>query len=340
VSNAELYDPSTGAFSLAGPYVPILAGIPPGVIASAAALLANGEVLIASEPSAQVYDADTNTFNVTGSMTQDRHPLLGKVTNIAGRIGELLPDGKVLLAGGAFLHWDTDYGWSNGAELYDPVTGQFTPTGNLMWKRMYHTTTLLSDGSVLIAGGATDNFLGSVFDAEIYSPASASFVPAGFMTAIRVRPQATLLNDGRVLITGGELVGVYANFTVTSSAEVYTPAAPKTAPVLLALAGDGRGQGAIQHSNTTRIASGADPAAAGDYLTIYLSGLQDGNLIPPQVSIGGQFAEVTFFGKVAGYSNLDQMNVRVPAGITPGSEVPVRLMYLKQTSNEVTIGLR
>jgi hypothetical protein len=62
----------------------------------------------------------------------------------------LLPDGRVLVAGGAF----TDGRAS--AELYDPVTGTWTPTGSMTTGRLAFAATLLPDGRVLVAGGGGD----------------------------------------------------------------------------------------------------------------------------------------------------------------------------------------
>jgi uncharacterized protein (TIGR03437 family) len=110
--------------------------------------------------------------------------------------------------------------------------------------------------------------------------------------------------------------------------------------VLFSLSGDGRGQGAIWHAATGQIASSQNPAVAGGVLAMYTTGLFEGGVIPPQVAIGGQLAEVFYFGDAPGYPGYFQVNFRLPNGVAPGSAVSVRLTYIGRPSNAVTIGVQ
>jgi hypothetical protein len=210
-----------------------------------------------------------------------------------------------------------------------------------------HTATILPDGTVLMAGGESQtcstggcSFSGSEASTELYDPAQAMFVAAGLMTQRRELQTATLLKNGDVLLAGGMgYGGIGIFFGRSATAELYHPISPVPAPLLFSVSGDGQGQGAILHANTPRVASSSDPAAAGEYLEIYLTGLADGSVIPPQVSIGGRIADVSYFGP-SGYPGVNQINVRVPSGIAPGPAVPVWLTYVGRPSNQVTIGVQ
>lgn len=316
--SAQLYDPGTGMFTPAGNR----AGF------STAALLADGRVLLAADDGYELYDPRTGTFSFAG--TQNGFELRTI----------LLMNGEALTTGG-----NDDPGPNDSAEVYDPSTGKFTGIAKMTAPRANHSATLLPDGKALIIGGSSWNGWGTgnlsysccLSSAELYDTATGLFASTGSMTDGRQFHTGTLLKNGEVLIAGG--VSNSGGYVSLATAELYHPVAPIPAPALLSVSGDGQGQGAIQHAGTTRIASADDPAVAGESLSIYLTGLADGSVIPPRVAIGGKPAEITFFGSVPGGPGPNVVNVRMPSGVAPGPAVPVRLTYLDRPSNQVTIGV-
>jgi hypothetical protein len=327
--SAEIYDTATGTFAAAGPCA---GGGSVCDYCAPAISLADGRVLFAAVQPAQIYDTGSAAFSVTGFMNYDAH---------TG--ATLLMNGQALFSGG-----EDDSGRSNSAELFDPAKGAFSVTGNMASRRVGHTSTLLPDGAVLVAGGETDScgsnfcmFAGTVASAELYDPSTGSFTATGGMTASRELQTATLLRDGRVLVTGGIAYGgIDIFYGSLSSAENYTPAALVPAPALFSLSGDGQVQGAVWHSATGEIASSSSPAVAGEALSMYTTSLAQGGVIPPQVTIGGQLAQVLYFSDAPGYPGYNQVNFLVPNGVAPGPAVPVRLTYLRRSSNEVTIAIQ
>jgi uncharacterized protein (TIGR03437 family) len=141
------------------------------------------------------------------------------------------------------------------------------------------------------------------------------------------------------LIAGGVWYGGIGLFGGSvATAELYTPDVLVPAPALVSRSGNGRGPGAIYHAGTSHVAAPDDPAASGEDLDIYCTGLTDGSVISPQVTIGGRMAAVLSFGR-APEPGVNQVRVRVPGGIAAGPAVPVRLTYLDRPSNEVTIAV-
>jgi len=131
----------------------------------------------------------------------------------------LLDTGYVLLAGGIGpVPGETGaLGELASAEVYSPAAGNFEFTGYLNTARDQQSATVLNNGSVLIAGGAS--FEGELSSAEIYTPSAGSFANTGSLHTARYEHTATMLPDGTVLIAGG-----VDGDTVLATAEIYSPA--------------------------------------------------------------------------------------------------------------------
>ena len=150
-------------------------------------------------------------------------PALQMNVERAAHTATLLPDGRVLIAGG-FREEGTSEIAISSAEIFDPETNTFTPTSDMNAPRNGHTATLLPNGQVLIAGGWDQS--GRTSTAELYDPQTGTFEYTGSMMAPRQGLTATLLKNGQVLIAGGDS----ARNTPQLTAELYDPATETFTP--------------------------------------------------------------------------------------------------------------
>jgi hypothetical protein len=101
-------------------------------------LLAGGYPLEAELDDAETYDPATETFTLTDNLMSSER---------GGHTATLLPDGTVLVAGGLAAGMQPgqirDEFPQASADLYDPVTRLFAPTGAMMVPRAGHTANLV-----------------------------------------------------------------------------------------------------------------------------------------------------------------------------------------------------
>jgi len=198
----QTYDSNREEFELGGPAFGV------GLFGQSTAL-ADGRILFTGglgldgQPTdaAAIFDPATlQTTTVT--MTAKR----------AGHGASLLQDGRVLITGGFATFSLTDLltllqGIQGTTELFDPTTGSFVAGPVLLEPRALHTSTTLTNGRVLIAGGMTVlpivNLPTVSNTAYAYSPSSNSFGLPAFMNGARMLHSAAPLTNGKVLLVGG-----------------------------------------------------------------------------------------------------------------------------------------
>jgi hypothetical protein len=136
-------------------------------------------------------DGGAGTFACTGSM--------GTARIAPG--AAVLSNGDVLVAGG----WNATSQTLTSAEVYDPSSGTFSPTGSMASGHLWAGWTApwpLVDGSVLVGGGlaASGALLGS---AELYDPTTGTFAATGSLPTPVIAFDLVSLEDGSVLFIGG-----------------------------------------------------------------------------------------------------------------------------------------
>ncbi len=191
LKSAELYDPGSGSWAATG-------SLATARDSCTATMLPNGKVLVAGGhnnsgsgsilASAELYDPTNGTWTGTGNVAAAR----------AEHTATLLPNGKVLIAGGV-----NNSGYPASAELYDPASGTWTATSSLAAARAQHTSTLLPNGKVLVAGGSNGPV--TFKSAELYD------VGLGFSSAwqpqVATAPSTLSLGDSLAL-TGSRFQGI------------------------------------------------------------------------------------------------------------------------------------
>ena len=166
-------------------------------------LFTGGLSLTSGQPTDQaaIYDPTTQT-TTTLTMSSPR----------AGHGASQLGNGLVLVTGGLLSFDLTDpltllTGIQATTEFFDPATNTFSSGPIMLEARALHTSTTLTNGQALIAGGITllpiINLPTVSTTAYLFNPANGNFGLPSFFSGPRFLHSATALSNGKVLIAGG-----------------------------------------------------------------------------------------------------------------------------------------
>jgi hypothetical protein len=198
--SVEIGDPKQGTWqktaSLASPRDgPAVVALPDGRAVMTAGMTGES-VNHGAYSSTYVFDPATHAWSKSGLLSTAR----------AGEASAVLSDGRVLVAGGLYTDGTMEsYRVLNSTELWDPKSGTWSLTGALARARYVPSAVTLSDGRVLIVGGAAslEAFPVQRGTAEIYDPTSGTWSDAGSLTTARSQFALVALPDGGAIVAGG-----------------------------------------------------------------------------------------------------------------------------------------
>ena len=153
-----------------------------------------------------VFDPRTMRFELAGAL---QTPRVSTTTVV-------LPDGRILLAGGWAGSSVTD-----STEVLDWRSGRSMRGPNLSSARADMAVASLPDGRVVLAGGYDGR--GAADAIDLYDPRDRSLRRIGSLTVARAGAGAALLPDGKVLVVGGGVNGP-TGLRATATAELIDPA--------------------------------------------------------------------------------------------------------------------
>jgi hypothetical protein len=210
--SAEIYDPNTNSWSSAAPMSSFRAGSTANLMPDGRVFVAGGtkgdgqnrlfsvdDLLTTSLRTTEIYDPVSNSWSAGPNMAQPK----------AGAVSVVLNNGTIMIAGG--VTFTTIFGipipdFSNQVSFYNPNNGNMT-ANTMREKRALFGMAKLSDGRVLIAGGAGGDIfnIGPIKKTEIYKPSTGVYTNLASLNTAVVFSGCVALPDGSAVIIGGAM---------------------------------------------------------------------------------------------------------------------------------------
>ncbi len=260
LERAELFDPLQMNFVATGPMNWPRAHFVAADLSAGKTLVAGGDDAQGRPiASAELYDPATGIFSATGPMTVAR---AGHTATVISGCG-CAADGEILIAGGSSGGATVPIA---SAELYNPATGTFTPTGAMNQARAWQTASLIASGNlagdILVAGGVGAKAT-ALASAELYDPRTGVFTETTPMATARAYHTATWLDPavvkgefaGQILVAGG-----WNGETVGDSAELFDPAGQTFIPAGTMTAARAYQSALLMSNGQVLIAGGQGPS--------------------------------------------------------------------------------
>jgi hypothetical protein len=143
-------------------------------------------------------------------------------TGRGGHTASVLPDGRVLIAGG----WSSSGQITASVEIFDPTTNSFNLGPAMPGPRGAAAAVTLSDGSILVTGGRKARYRKGLTSTVIYDPATNAWRDGPTMSTPRLTHAVIALNNGGVLVLGGTT----DDTEVLDSTEILDPGTLRSTP--------------------------------------------------------------------------------------------------------------
>ncbi len=202
-STVDIYDPATDAFT----------AVPLKVVhrfGQRIVRLRDGRVMImggdgcdntcgTAQKDAEIWDPKTGQFTLTAPMIEGRSQFTAHT----------LPDGRVMVFGGASSSAGGVNAPMKGIEAWDPKTGQWTKMSyGLSVGRTWQASALVRDGTVLVMGGYTNTgTCDPSSSVDQVDPVAGTVTSFGTLPTANTEWNAVTLLDGSVLGVGGGACG-------------------------------------------------------------------------------------------------------------------------------------